>query len=101
MMRRHLDLTALRSFAAVADTGGVTRAAGLLNLTQSAVSMQLKRLETMLDVSLPDRSQRQIQLTSEGDQLLSYARRILALNDEVVTRMTCPGHEGDGLGGRA
>ena len=42
-MPRNLDLTALRSFVAVADMGGVTRAAGMLNLTQSAVSMQLKR----------------------------------------------------------
>ena len=44
-MARNLDLTALRSFTAVADAGGVTRAAAQLNLTQSAVSMQLKRLE--------------------------------------------------------
>ena len=45
MMARTLDLVALRSFVAVVDAGGVTRAAGLLNLTHSAVSMQLKRLE--------------------------------------------------------
>ncbi|MEL7026401.1 MAG: LysR family transcriptional regulator, partial [Pseudomonadota bacterium] len=49
-MPRNLDTTALRSFVAVADTGGVTRAAGVLNLTQSAVSMQLKRLEEFLGV---------------------------------------------------
>ena len=94
-MRRNLDLTALRSFVAVADSGGVTRAAGVLNLTQSAVSMQLKRLEEMLDVSLLDRSSRRIQLTSEGEQLVSYARRMLVLNDEAVGRLTDPGHEGE------
>ena len=44
-MPRNLDMTALRSFVAVADSGGVTRAAGFMNSTQSAVSMQLKRLE--------------------------------------------------------
>ncbi len=44
-MIRNLDLVALRSFVAVSDAGGVTRAAGFLNLTQSAVSMQIKRLE--------------------------------------------------------
>ena len=49
-MPRNLDLTALRSFVAVADTGGVTRAAGVLHLPPSAVSMQLKRLEEALDI---------------------------------------------------
>ena len=47
-MARNLDLTALRAFAMTADMGGVTRAAGFLNLTQSAVSMQIKRLEESL-----------------------------------------------------
>ncbi len=94
-MARNLDLTALRSFVAVADEGGVTRAAGHLNLTQSAVSMQLKRLEESLGLQLLDRSQRQIALTATGEQLLSYARRMLALNDEVIGRMTDPGHEGE------
>ena len=94
-MRRNLDLTALRSFVAVADTGGVTRAAGLLNLTQSAVSMQLKRLEESLGVSLLDRSGRGVALTAGGDQLLGYARRMLALNDEVVGRLTAQEFEGE------
>ncbi|MEL7415091.1 MAG: LysR family transcriptional regulator, partial [Pseudomonadota bacterium] len=53
-MPRNLDLTALRSFVTVAECGGVTRAAGQLNLTQSAVSMQLKRLEEALDQPLLD-----------------------------------------------
>ncbi|TMV42378.1 LysR family transcriptional regulator, partial [Thioclava sp. BHET1] len=57
-MSRNLDLTALRSFVAVADAGGVTRASGFLNLTQSAVSMQLKRLEEGLDLQLLDRQGR-------------------------------------------
>ena len=56
-MARNLDLTALRSFTAVADSGGVTRAATQLNLTQSAVSMQLKRLEDPARPPLLDRSQ--------------------------------------------
>lgn len=94
-MKRNLDVTALRSFVAVADTGGVTRAAGFLNLTQSAVSMQLKRLEDMLGVQLFDRSRRQIDLTASGEQLLSQARRIVDINDEIVMRMTDPVHEGE------
>ena len=49
---RNLDVTTLRSFVAVADMGGVTKAAGFLHLTQSAVSMQLKRLEELIGVDL-------------------------------------------------
>jgi DNA-binding transcriptional LysR family regulator len=94
-MPRNLDLTALRSFVTVADTGGVTRAAGVLHLTQSAVSMQLKRLEESLDAHLLDRSGRGIALTAEGDQLLGYARRMLELNDEAVSRLTAQDYEGE------
>lgn len=94
-MPRNLDLTALRSFVTVADCLGVTRAAKQLNLTQSAVSMQLKRLEDALDQQLLDRSARQIALTASGEQLLSYARRMLALNDEAITRMTANEYEGE------
>lgn len=91
---RNLDVTTLRSFVAVADAGGVTRAAGFLNLTQSAVSMQLKRLEDVLGVDLMDRSGRTIALTASGEQLLSYARRMVALNDEVMSRLTDHAFEG-------
>lgn len=94
-MPRNLDLTSLRSFVAIADAGGVTRAAGFLNLTQSAVSMQIKRLEEVLDTELLDRSARKVGLTAAGDQLLGYARRMLALNDEVFTRLTTDAHEGE------
>ena len=94
-MPRNLDLTALRSFVAVADAGGVTRASGFLNLTQSAVSMQIKRLEEMLGVEVLDRSGRQVSLTAAGEQLLGYARKMLSLNDEVMGRLTRDPHEGE------
>lgn len=94
-MRRNLDLTALRAFVMVAEAGGVTRAAGLLNLTQSAVSMQLKRLEESLNLALFDRSGRTIALTASGEQLLSYARRMVTLNDEAVSRMTSQDYVGE------
>lgn len=94
-MRRNLDLAALRALAAIADFGGVTRAAHVLNLTQSAVSMQIKRLEDALDLTLLDRSGRGVSLTGEGEQLLAYARRILALNDEAVERLTDSDFEGE------
>jgi DNA-binding transcriptional LysR family regulator len=91
---RNLDLATLRALVAVADAGGVTRAAGFLNLTQSAVSMQLKRLEELLDVQLLDRSGRGIAFTASGDHLLSYARRMVAMNDEAVLRLTAQEPEG-------
>ncbi len=94
-MRRNLDMTALRSFVTTAEAGGVTRAAGVLHLTQSAVSMQLKRLEEGLGTDLFDRSGRGIALTPAGEQLLGYARRLVALNDEAVGRMTAEDFEGE------
>lgn len=86
-MPRNLDLTSLRAFVAVADCGGVTRAAGVLNLTQSAVSMQIKRLEEGIGHLLFLRGGRKLSLTMEGEQVLSYARRMLVLNDELLARL--------------
>jgi DNA-binding transcriptional LysR family regulator len=94
-MARNLDLTSLRSFVTIADVGGVTRAAGVLNLTQSAVSMQIKRLEDVVGAELLDRSARTVALTPLGEQLLSYARRMVALNDEVYGLLTLPQFEGE------
>ena len=84
---RNLDISALRSFVTVAELGGVTRAAERLNLTRSAVSMQLKRLETAFDQPLMQRHGRGVCLTSEGEQLLGYGRRMVKLNEETWNRM--------------
>jgi DNA-binding transcriptional LysR family regulator len=92
---RNLDITTLRSFVAVADLGGVTRAAGHLHLTQSAVSMQLKRLEEVLGLNLLDRSNRSVALTAAGQQMLGYARRMVEMNDEVMARLTDQTYEGE------
>lgn len=92
---RNLDVTTLRSFLAVAQAGGVTRAAGFLNLTQSAVSMQIKRLEDMLDQKLLDRSGRGVSLTPAGAQLVGYAQKMVELNDEAYTRLTDKEWEGE------
>jgi len=78
----------------VADTGGVTRAASALNLTQSAVSMQLKRLEESLGQALLDRSGRGIALTGAGEQLLGYGRKLLSSNDELFRQMTHDAYQG-------
>jgi DNA-binding transcriptional LysR family regulator len=94
-MPRNLDLSAMRSFVTVADVGGVTRAAGYLNLTQSAVSMQIKRLEESLGLSLFLRAARKLALSPEGEQLVSYARRMLALNDEALSLLSSTACEGE------
>ncbi|HSH47443.1 MAG TPA: LysR substrate-binding domain-containing protein, partial [Halomonas sp.] len=82
-----LDLALLRTLVAVADTGSVTAAARRLAFTQSTVSMQLSRLEAVLEVSLHERQGRRIRFTAEGERLLEHARRLLALNDEVLADM--------------
>ncbi len=92
---RNLDVTALRSFVMVAEMGGVTRAANSLNRTQSAVSMQLKRLEETFDRPLLEKAGRSVKLTPEGEVLVSYARKILALNDETWRRMTEVEYDGE------
>ena len=73
-----IDTEVLRTFVAIADQGGFTRAGELVNRTQSAVSMQMKRLEEdVLQRKLFERDGRQVRLTPEGQVLLGYARRSL------------------------
>ncbi len=81
-MNMNLDIGALRSFAAVAEQRNFTRAALGVARTQSAVSMQIKKLETALGFSLFERTKRSVALTPRGEQLLAYAQSILRLNDE-------------------
>lgn len=86
-----IDTELLRSFVAIADHGGFTRAAETVNRTQSAISMQMKRLEDdVLQRRLFERDGRQVRLTAEGQVLLGYARRILKLHGEVITTLREP-----------
>lgn len=86
-----IDTELLRSFVAIADHGGFTRAADAVNRTQSAISMQMKRLEDdVLERQLFERDGRQVRLTAEGQVLLGYARRILKLQGEVITTLRQP-----------
>ncbi len=80
---RNLELELLRTFVAVVDGGGFTRAAERLHRTQSTVSQQLKRLEERLALPLLARNTRNFSLTEQGELLLGYARRMLVLNDEA------------------
>jgi DNA-binding transcriptional LysR family regulator len=79
-----LDIDQLRTFVAIADTGSFTRAADIVHKTQSAVSMQMKRLEERLGRPIFQRDGRASRLTDEGDRLLDYARRIVRLNSECL-----------------
>jgi DNA-binding transcriptional LysR family regulator len=78
-----LDLDLLRSFVSVVDAGGFTRAGERVHRTQSTVSQQIKRLEDAIGRPLLNRNGKRVAPTEEGERLLSYARRILALADEA------------------
>jgi DNA-binding transcriptional LysR family regulator len=73
-----MDLHQLRTFVAIADAGGVARAATRLNLSQPAASRQMQVLEAELGVQLFDRIGRRVRLTSEGEDLLGRSRQLLA-----------------------
>jgi DNA-binding transcriptional LysR family regulator len=79
-----LDLDHLRTFVAIAETGSFTRAADVVHKTQSAVSMQIRRLEERIGKPVFVRDGRMSKLTEEGERLLCYARRLVRLNDETV-----------------
>jgi DNA-binding transcriptional LysR family regulator len=79
-----LDLDQLRTFVAIADSGSFTRAADVVHKTQSAVSMQMKRLEERVGRPVFERDGRATRLTDDGERLLGYARRIVRLQDECL-----------------
>lgn len=84
------DPELLRAFVTVVESGGFSRAAERLLRGQSAISLQIKRLEQHLGVKLLERSPRHLSLTSEGELILDYARRILSLNEELSARVREP-----------
>ncbi|CAM5763257.1 LysR family transcriptional regulator [Labrys miyagiensis] len=79
-----LDIDQLRTFIAIAETGSFTRAAEIVFKTQSAVSMQMKRLEERIGKPIFERDGRSSKLTEDGEKLLDYARRIVKLNMDAV-----------------
>lgn len=86
------DSQLLRSFVFVADAGSITRAAKCLNLTQSAVSAQIRKLEEQANCVLLERTTRSQSLTVQGALLLDYARNILALNEQAMFRIGSSNH---------
>ncbi|AMN45249.1 LysR family transcriptional regulator [Rhodoplanes sp. Z2-YC6860] len=89
-----LDLELLRSFVSVVDAGGFTRAGERVHRTQSTVSQQIRRLEETVGQPLLHRNGKQVSLTEQGERLLSYARRILALEQEAREVVSKPASEG-------
>jgi DNA-binding transcriptional LysR family regulator len=89
-----IDIDQLRTFIAIAETGSFTRAADIVHKTQSAVSMQMKRLEERLDRPVFARDGRASKLTEDGERLLDYARRIVKLNIEALAAFTDAGLSG-------
>jgi DNA-binding transcriptional LysR family regulator len=79
-----LDIDQLRTFIAIAETGSFTKASEVVNKTQSAVSMQMKRLEERIERPIFARDGRASKLTEDGARLLDYARRLVKLNVETV-----------------
>lgn len=83
---RNLDIATLRSLQAVAEYGAVTRAAEALNMTQSALSMQMRRLEETFGNPILQKNGRGVILSDFAVELLGESRKIVALNDAIVAR---------------
>lgn len=86
----NLPTELLRTFVKAIDLGSFTRAGDAVGRTQSAVSLQMRRLEELLDIALFERGTHRVKLTAEGATLADYARRVLALNDEAVASLRRP-----------
>jgi DNA-binding transcriptional LysR family regulator len=89
-----IDIDQLRTFIAIAETGSFTKAAEVVNKTQSAVSMQMKRLEERIDRPIFARDGRASKLTEDGARLLDYARRMVKLNMETIAAFSDAGLSG-------
>lgn len=90
MARADLQLDWLRAFVSVIDAGSLTAAAPLVHRSQSALSMQLKKLEDAVGSPVLARGPRHLKLTPTGSELLGYARRLLALHHEAVEALQGP-----------
>jgi DNA-binding transcriptional LysR family regulator len=89
-MTATIDHDQLRTFVAIAETGSFTRAAEIVHKTQSAVSMQMRKLEERLGRAIFVRDGRASKLTDDGEKLLDYARRIVKLNSEALAAFADP-----------
>lgn len=89
-MAHALDIDQLRTFLAIAELGSFTKAADAVHKTQSAVSMQMRRLEERFDRPIFAKDGRQSRLTEDGHRLVEFAQRMIRLNDETVSAFSTP-----------
>ncbi|MHA2938174.1 LysR substrate-binding domain-containing protein [Vibrio sp. RC27] len=94
-MADNLDTELLRTLIAIADTGSYAGAATTVHRSQSAISMQVKRLEEVVKQPIFEKQGRRSVLTSQGENLLLYARRIVKLQDEVMSTLANPEIQGE------
>jgi DNA-binding transcriptional LysR family regulator len=87
MLRRNIDIDLFRTFLAAIDLGGFNKAAAAMGRSQSAISMQLKRMEEGVGCTLFERHGRAMKLTASGEKLAGYARRLVALHDQTLDAM--------------
>jgi DNA-binding transcriptional LysR family regulator len=87
-MNHDLQISPLRTLATIVDLGGFGRAAEALHITQPAVSQQVRRLEALLKQPVFTATGRDMRLSPAGEELLGYARKMIALNDEAVARFS-------------
>jgi DNA-binding transcriptional LysR family regulator len=92
---RNLDIGVLRTLIAIDQYGSFARAAERIGRSESAVSLQLKRLEELIGVPLFHRVGRKMALTDAGQTLLSYARQLIEINDRALT--VSSGREAEGV----
>ena len=89
-MSQDLDISLLRTFVAIVDTGGLTSAGRKVGRTQPAITHQIRRLEELIGRTLFDDNRRKLSLTRDGEILLEFARAMLRLNDEARARFSVP-----------
>src|SRR5260221_60496 len=85
-----LDLDLVRCFVTVVESGGFTQASKRLHLTQSAITLKIKRLEDLLQRRLFLRTTKPLELSLEGEVVLRYASRLSELSQEMIQRVAKP-----------
>lgn len=90
-----IDTVQIKSFIAIAECGSFSRAAEQVGRTQSALSLQIRKLEGTFGCPLFERTSRSVALTQEGEIFLGYARQMLALQWEAFSRLREPDVEGE------